>query len=194
MVPGNKRVTDLNRRQLIGGSATLATGFVASRYFARAADGYPFTLGVASGEPTHDGFVLWTRLAPTPLALDGSGGMSKPVSVTWDVATDDAMRNVVRTGIAEADRRFAHSVHVEVDGLEPGRPYWYRFTALGQQSPIGRAKTAPAPSGGAAANAVRLRLLFELGSGLLQRLPAHSRGESRPRDLPWRLHLREHLS
>ena len=148
MVPGNKRVTDLNRRQLIGGSATLATGFVASRYFARAADGYPFTLGVASGEPTHDGFVLWTRLAPTPLALDGSGGMSKPVSVTWDVATDDAMRNVVRTGIAEADRRFAHSVHMEVDGLEPGRPYWYRFTALGQQSPIGRSKTAPAPSAG----------------------------------------------
>jgi len=148
MVPGNKRVTDLNRRQLIGGSATLATGFVASRYFARAADGYPFTLGVASGEPTHDGLVLWTRLAPTPLALDGSGGMSKPVSVTWDVATDDAMRNVVRTGIAEADRRFAHSVHVEVDGLEPGRPYWYRFTALGQQSPIGRSKTAPAPSAG----------------------------------------------
>src|SRR6185312_7450399 len=77
-------------------------------------------------EPTHDGLVLWTRLAPTPLALDGSGGMSKPVSVTWDVATDDAMRNVVRTGIAEADRRFAHSVHVAVDGLEPGRPYWYR--------------------------------------------------------------------
>jgi alkaline phosphatase D len=61
----------LNRRELIGRSATLATVFVAGRYFARAAEGYPFTLGVASGEPTHDGIVLWTRLAPTPLALDG---------------------------------------------------------------------------------------------------------------------------
>jgi alkaline phosphatase D len=141
-----KRATALNRRQLVGRSATVATVFVVGRYFARAADGYLFTLGVASGEPTHDGFVLWTRLAPTPLALDGLGGMAKPVSVTWDVATDDAMRNVVRTGIAEADHRFAHSVHVEVDGLAPGRPYWYRFTALGQQSPIGRTKTAPAPS------------------------------------------------
>jgi alkaline phosphatase D len=142
----------LNRRELIGRSATLATAFVA----ARAAEGYPFTLGVASGEPTHDGVVLWTRLAPTPLALDGLGGLSKPVSVTWDVATDDAMRNVVRTGLVEADRRFAHSVHVEVGGLEPGRPYWYRFTALGQQSPIGRTKTAPAPS----AEPERMRLAF----------------------------------
>jgi alkaline phosphatase D len=146
----------LNRRQLIGRSTALATVFLSGRYFAHAADGYPFTLGVASGEPTHDGVVLWTRLAPTPLALDGSGGMSKPVAVTWDVATDDAMRNVVRTGIAEADRRFAHSLHVEVDGLEAGRSYWYRFTALGQQSPIGRTRTAPRPS----AQPERMRLAF----------------------------------
>src|SRR5215467_2157137 len=108
----SNRAFALNRRELIGRSATLATVFVAGRYFARAAEGYPFTLGVASGEPTHDGVLLWTRLARTPLALDGSGGMSKPVSVTWDVATDDTMRNVVRTGLVEADRRFAHSVHV----------------------------------------------------------------------------------
>src|SRR5262249_14725405 len=126
----SNRALALNRRELIGRSATLATACVADRESARAGEGYAFTLGVASGEPTHDGVVLWTRLAPTPLALDGLGGMSKPVSVTWDVATDDTMRNVVRTGLVEADRRFAYSVHVEVGGLEPGRPYWYRFTAL----------------------------------------------------------------
>jgi alkaline phosphatase D len=114
------------------------------RYFARAADNYPFTLGVASGEPTHDGFVLWTRLAPMSLASDGLGGMSRPVSVTWEIAADDTMRNIVRTGAVEADSRFAHSVHVEVNGLDPGRPYWYRFTALGQQSAIGCTKTTPA--------------------------------------------------
>ena len=76
--------------------------------------------------------------------------------MSWDVATDDTMRNVVRTGLVEADRRFAYSVHVEVGGLEPGRPYWYRFTALGQQSPIGRTKTAPAPR----AEPERMRLAF----------------------------------
>jgi hypothetical protein len=69
----------VNRRQLIGRSAALVTSFVVGRHFARAADGYPFTLGVASGEPTQDGFVLWTRLAPVPLALDGLGGTLDPV-------------------------------------------------------------------------------------------------------------------
>src|SRR5947209_4857086 len=139
-----KRAIALNRRQLIGRSATLATAFVVGRYFARAADGYPFTLGVASGEPAQDGFVLWTRLAPTPLALDGQGGSLEPVTVMWEAAEDDAIRNVVRTGTARADRRSAHSVHAEVGSLEPGRDYWYRFTALGERSVIGRAKTAPA--------------------------------------------------
>src|SRR5688500_7073131 len=36
---------------------------------------YPFSLGVASGDPLPDGVVLWTRLAPDPLAEDGRGGM-----------------------------------------------------------------------------------------------------------------------
>src|SRR6476620_12163267 len=111
----------MNRRQLIGGSAAFASAFTVGRHLSRATESYPFTLGVASGEPAQDGFVLWTRLAPTPLALDGQGGSLEPVTVMWEVAEDDAIRNVVRTGTARADRRFAHSVHAEVGGLEPGR-------------------------------------------------------------------------
>jgi alkaline phosphatase D len=113
--------------------------------FGQAAAGYPFTLGVASGQPLPDGFVLWTRLAVDPLASDGLGGMSEPIQVTWEVAADEGMRKVVRRGTAEAQMGWAHSVHVEIAGLEPHRPYWYRFTALGEQSPIGVARTAPAP-------------------------------------------------
>jgi alkaline phosphatase D len=71
--------------------------------------------------------------------------MSQPTPVRWEVATDDRMRNVIRMGTAEPDSRWAHSVHIEVAGLEPGRPYWYRFVALGEQSPIGLTRTAPAP-------------------------------------------------
>ena len=33
--------------------------------------GDPFTLGVASGDPLHDSVILWTRLAPEPLAAGG---------------------------------------------------------------------------------------------------------------------------
>jgi alkaline phosphatase D len=105
----------------------------------------PFTLGVASGDPAPDGFVLWTRLAPEPMAPDGLGGMpTKTVPVTWQVATDPQMRNVVKAGNERAVPELAHSVHPEVVGLQPGRDYWYRFTVGDQASPVGHARTAPA--------------------------------------------------
>ena len=102
----------------------------------------PFTLGVASGDPLADSVMLWTRLAPEPLAADGSGGMDPVrVPVHWNVATDDRMRHVVRRGVTFADPDFAHSVHVDVDRLEPGRWYWYQFHVRGEWSPIGRTRT-----------------------------------------------------
>ena len=112
----------------------------------RTRHGEPFTLGVACGDPTPDGFVMWTRLAPAPLADDGYGGMpAAPVPVHWEVATDAACAHVVRRGTEEAVRDWVHSVHAEVTGLDPGREYWYRFKCGPHVSPIGRAVTAPAP-------------------------------------------------
>jgi alkaline phosphatase D len=103
---------------------------------------YPFQLGVASGDPAPDGFVLWTRLAPDP--IHGGGMPPEDVPVDWEVADDEGMSKVVRKGTATASKDWAHSVHVEVAGLEPGRPYWYRFRAAGEISPVGRARTTPA--------------------------------------------------
>ncbi|HEU4628417.1 MAG TPA: alkaline phosphatase D family protein [Gemmatimonadaceae bacterium] len=105
---------------------------------------YPFTLGIASGDPLPDGVVLWTRLAPEPLA-PGGGMPPTPVGVRWEVARDEQFRQVVRRGEAAARPELAHAVHVEVDGLEPGRVYWYRFISGGEASPVGRTRTAPAP-------------------------------------------------
>ncbi|NRQ38851.1 alkaline phosphatase [Nonomuraea sp. NN258] len=105
----------------------------------------PFTLGVASGDPRPDSIVLWTRLAPQPLADDGLGGMPPvAVPVRWEIAEDDAMRRVVRKGTATARPELAHAVHVEVHGLRPGREYWYRFAVGNETSRIARTKTAPA--------------------------------------------------
>src|SRR5688572_5954444 len=74
--------------------------------------GYAFTLGVASGDPKPDGVVLWTRLAPEPLALDGLGGMpDRSVNVWWEVAEDENFRRIVRRGIERATARWGHSVH-----------------------------------------------------------------------------------
>lgn len=102
---------------------------------------YPFQLGVASGDPLPDGFVLWTRLAPEPLT--GGGMPAENVEVTWRVAADEALTQVVAHGTAVATPELAHSVHVEVSGLEPARRYWYQFTAGGEASPVGRTRTAP---------------------------------------------------
>lgn len=104
---------------------------------------YPFTLGIASGDPAPDGFVIWTRLAPRP--LEEHGGMPLlAVSVRWEVAADARFSNIVRSGEAVARPELAHSVHVEVEGLRPAHPYWYRFIVEGAEaSPIGAARTAP---------------------------------------------------
>src|SRR3954453_4355810 len=137
----------LSRRALLTGCAA---AFIASRARPLSATprNDPFALGVASGYPSPDGAVLWTRLAPEPLSPDPErpGGMPpSAVPVDWEIALDPKMQQIVRRGTEQADPGFAHSVHVECRGLEPGREYWYRFTAGGEASPIGRLRTAPPP-------------------------------------------------
>ncbi len=102
-----------------------------------------FSLGLASGEPRADGIVLWTRLAPQPTA--GGGMPAVNVPVRWEIAEEESFARVVRKGQEMATPMLAHSVHAEVSGLKPNRWYWFRFTAAGQRTPVGRFRTAPAP-------------------------------------------------
>lgn len=138
----------LTRRGLLVGGGALAGLVLLSRLgaddlraSARLSED-PFSLGVASGDPRADSVVLWTRLAPDP--LNGGGMPPVPVAVDWRVAADDAMRRIAAQGMAVALPGLAHSVHVEVEGLEPDRWYWYQFRAGEALSPIGRTRTTPA--------------------------------------------------
>ena len=118
---------------------------------------YPFELGIASGEPAPDSVVLWTRLAPDPLAADGHGGMpAGDVPVEWQVSPTASFGQVVSSGTATARHDDAHTVHAIAGGLAPDREYYYRFRSRGQLSPVGRTRTAPA----ADASAGRLLMLF----------------------------------
>lgn len=150
------------RRRLLKGAAGAGLALIAIPALLRgaAAQGTgtvdPFSLGVASGAPRPDGFVLWTRLAPEPLSSDPQtpGGMhGGDVTIGYEIATDSAMRDIVRRGQAIAEQAFAYSVHLDVRGLQPGRPYWYRFLSGDASSRIGRAATLPAP--GAALDRLR---------------------------------------
>jgi alkaline phosphatase D len=106
--------------------------------------GSVFTLGVAAGDPLPGGFVAWTRLAPGP--LEPGGGMPEAdVDVQWQVATDDAFVDLVRSGTVTASSEYGHAIHVDVDNLDPDETYFYRFLVGDQASPVGRARTLPAP-------------------------------------------------
>lgn len=102
---------------------------------------YPFQLGVASGDPSSSGVVLWTRLVTDP--LNGGGMPDESIRVEWQVCDDEAMTKVVQKGTATASPDWAHSVHVEVEGLKPDRGYFYQFKVGSDVSPIGRTRTAP---------------------------------------------------
>jgi len=103
---------------------------------------YPFKLGVASGDPAADGFVIWTRIAPEPLEPEQLGRVT--FEVDWEVAEDASFQRIAARGQAFAPAHLAHSVHVEVGGLQPAREYFYRFRLGRYESPAGRALTTPA--------------------------------------------------
>lgn len=94
----------------------------------------PFYHGVASGDPLPDGFIIWTRLTP-----DEEG----EVGVTYRVATDPDMLNVVDAGVYSTGAERDYTVKVDVRGLNAGESYWYQFEALGESSIVGHARTAP---------------------------------------------------
>ncbi|MGH8672756.1 MAG: alkaline phosphatase D family protein, partial [Burkholderiales bacterium] len=115
----------------------------------------PFKLGVASGYPTPEGIALWTRLAPEPAQPDG-GLDPALIPVRWEIAHDERFSSIAASGTIAASPEWAHSIHVDVRGLEPDRWYWYRFTAGDAQSAPARTRTAPAAN----ANVEKLRFAF----------------------------------
>ena len=156
MKPRAAGQSNLSRRRALGlGLGTLALPFLAAPVFAggrltpppsSAQQNDPFPLGVASGDPLPDGFVLWTRLAPEPLSSDAQapGGLvGGDIPIKYEIAEDPLMQRIVRRGLARAEATFAFSVHLEVAGLRPGRPYWYRFMTNDTASPVGCTRTAP---------------------------------------------------
>jgi alkaline phosphatase D len=148
----------VDRRTLLGGAAAVvAAGLVAGSAGPASASASavrtsaaspalkknPFTLGISSGDPLPTAVIIWTRLAPTPLALD-SGMPAKNYTVSWQVATDAAMKKVIKSGSTTATPAHGHSVHVDVKGLHPDSWYFYRFKVGKWVSKIGRTRTAPA--------------------------------------------------
>jgi alkaline phosphatase D len=138
----------LDRRAFLKGSAGAAIGLssvaAASAVSGCASPGAPhqsevFRHGVASGDPLADRVVLWTRATPRADA-------PRSFPVRWLVAEEADLSDVVATGSVVAGAVRDYTVKVDVDGLEPGRVYYYRFEALGDTSAVGRTRTLPVGS------------------------------------------------
>lgn len=94
-----------------------------------------FTHNVASGEPGPNSVLLWTRY------VSKTGGQSK---VRVEVSDTPNFAKIVTGGEMITGPWRDHTVKITVDGLQPGRFYWFRFIAPdGTKSPTGRTKTLP---------------------------------------------------
>ncbi|MFF5186376.1 alkaline phosphatase D family protein [Streptomyces sp. NPDC000345] len=134
------------RRTVVKAAAATAVlaGPLAAALPARAASDTPsFLHGLASGDPLPDGVLLWTRVTPSAEAVPGSG-LGPDIEVSWTVARDKALTNVVAKGSTTATAASDHTVKADIRGLEPATDYWFRFSAGGTDSPVARTRTAPA--------------------------------------------------
>jgi alkaline phosphatase D len=94
-----------------------------------------FRHGVASGDPLSDRVILWTRISgTTPAARPG---------VRWEIARDEAFRQIAGRGELFTDASRDFTVKVDVPHLEPGTRYYYRFESEGERSPAGHTRTLP---------------------------------------------------
>lgn len=128
---------DASRRRFVLGAAYALT-FGAGLGLAGCGGGHEeggqrFGYGVASGDPLPDRVILWTRV-----------NVSSPADVQWEVATDEAFANIVRSGTATTDDARDYTVKVDAAGLQAGTSYFYRFRHGGETSATGRTRTLPA--------------------------------------------------
>ncbi|MFE3544530.1 alkaline phosphatase D family protein [Nocardia sp. NPDC059177] len=131
------------RRTLFaGGTAVAAVAVLGTAAPAHAANSV-FRHGVASGDPLPGAVILWTRVTVAEDATPGSG-LGAATGVRWEIATDAGFGDITASGTVTASAESDHTVKVDASGLTPGTEYYYRFTTLGQTSPIGRTRTAPA--------------------------------------------------
>lgn len=98
----------------------------------------PFYHGVASGDPTSSSVILWTRVTP-----DSAG----PVHVSWELAADTTFQTILQTGDTLTDATRDYTVKIDVQNLQPATWYYYRFSAGGNTSIVGRTRTFPASGG-----------------------------------------------
>ena len=121
-------------KTLLAGVVLFASGLRSRLGRAQAAPERIFRHGVASGDPTEQGIILWTRI---------SEANTRSVDVHWQIAAEREMTSIVASGHTATDATNDFTVKVDARGLTPGVTLYYQFRAMGAHSPIGRTRTLP---------------------------------------------------
>lgn len=134
----------LTRRQLLALAGQTGTALLAARVLPACSEpqGQPlpdgrFVHGVASGDPTAESVILWTRVSPV------NGSSPATVEVSWEVALDEEFLLVVDAGASDVRIEDDYTLKLDPSGLSPATTYYFRFHALDETSPTGRTRTAP---------------------------------------------------
>jgi alkaline phosphatase D len=96
----------------------------------------PFAHGVASGDPLADRVIIWTRVTENTAS-------AQEHEVVWRIASDPAMKQVLKSGMQKTNASRDWTVKVDVSSLQPATTYYYQFSVLGFDSIVGRTRTAP---------------------------------------------------
>jgi len=168
----------LSRREFLLDSAA-STLFASSARVRGQHSAFPFQHGVASGDPLTDRVILWTRLS-LPKGTTSA-------ACQWLVATDPQLQNVVQQGQVFTGAHRDFTVKVDVDGLQPGRSYYYVFETAGLRSDIGRTKTLPT------GNVQHLRLAYTSCSNITRGHFNVYKELARRADLDAILHLGDYI-
>lgn len=119
-------------------SATLASGGILSACGSDASPMVNFNYGVASGDPSLDGMVIWTHARYADTAL-----LNNPVSLRYEIATDNTFSNIVKSGDISSTSLTGFAVKVNISGLKSGTDYFYRFSNGPYRSGVGKTRTLP---------------------------------------------------
>lgn len=138
----------ISRRRFIRSSALSSTALLASwQSGLQASVKDPkvierFPHGVASGDPTHNSVVIWSRVNP----LSGDKNSGRTIRVKWEVSTSPDFNSLTQSGHLSTDSAKDFSIKIEVNHLTPSAQYFYRFIADDVTSETGRTRTLPTGS------------------------------------------------
>ena len=138
-----------------------------------------FAFGVASGDPLADRVILWSHAKVPDSTAD--------VALTWQVASDAAFANIIRSGALVASQASSFTAKVDVTGLTAGASYFYRFRdATGATSTVGTTRTLPASNAASVKFAVFSCSLYSEGY-------FHAYDAAATSDAQYALHLGDYI-